>query len=198
MTRTLPAALLGGIAMFLWSYIAHDLLPLGRIGVAEIPNEAAVLGTMQNNIREGEGLYIFPGFGLGPGATREQEQESMKHMNEKLASNPSGILVYHPAGARPIKMGQFLSVEFITEFIEALLAVLLLSRTSLTSYGARVGFIVVVGAIAAISTDVPYWNWYGFPGNYTLSQILMKIVGFLLVGLIAGLILRKKPAAAKA
>lgn len=39
---------------------------------------------------------------------------------------------------------------------------------------------------------VLYWNWYGFPVVYTASYILIEIVGFVLVGVIAGLMLRRR------
>ena len=52
MKRIFLAALLGGIAMFIWTSIAHMALPLGEAGIREIPNEAAVLSAMQSNIAE--------------------------------------------------------------------------------------------------------------------------------------------------
>ena len=100
MNRIILAALLGGIAMFIWTSIAHMALPLGDAGIREIPNEAAVLSAMQSGISEA-GLYFFPGFGLGPNPSREAQHEAMKHMDEKLAQHPSGIMMYHPAGSRP-------------------------------------------------------------------------------------------------
>ena len=41
-----------------------------------------------------------------------------------------------------------------------------------------------VGVIAAVATNVPYWNWYGFPGNYTAASMFTQIVGFIAVGLV--------------
>jgi hypothetical protein len=38
-TRIFFAGILGGIVMFIWSFIGHDLLPLGKAGVHEMPNE---------------------------------------------------------------------------------------------------------------------------------------------------------------
>jgi len=194
MNRKLLAALLGGIAMFIWTSIAHMALPLGEAGLREIPNEAAVLSAMQGNIAENEGLYIFPGFGLGPNPSREAQHEAMKHMDEKLAKNPSGILMYHPAGSRPLVMVRYLSIEFATELLEAFLAVFLLSLTNLTSFGARLGFVVVVGVLVAIATNISYWNWYGFPTTYTAAYMFIQVVGFLCVGLVAGLVLKPKTA----
>ena len=192
MTRIFLAGLLGGIAMFIWTSIAHMTLPLGETGVREIPNEATVLDSMQTNIAEKSGFYYFPGLGLGPNPTREQKSEAMKHMDESLARHPSGILIYHPAGSRPFQMARYLSVEFVTELIEAFLAVFLLAQTRLTSYGARVGFVTVIGIIAAIATNVSYWNWYGFPANYTCAYMFTQFIGFLCVGLVAGLVLKKQ------
>ena len=147
---------------------------------------------MQTHIGAESGFYFFPGLGLGANPTHEQKSEAMKHMNERLARHPSGILVYHAAGSRPVEMGKLLSVEFLTELIEAFLAVFLLAQTRLASYGARVTFVTVIGIIAAIATNVSYWNWYGFPGNYTGAYMLIQFVGFLCVGLVAGFVLEKQ------
>jgi hypothetical protein len=35
-------------------------LPLGKVGIAEIPNESAVLNAMQSGRTNKTGLYIFP------------------------------------------------------------------------------------------------------------------------------------------
>jgi hypothetical protein len=56
MKRIFLAGLIGGIAMFIWTSIAHMALPLGEAGIGEMPNEAAVLNTMQSSIAEKSGL----------------------------------------------------------------------------------------------------------------------------------------------
>jgi len=64
--KVLLAAILGSIAMFIWTSVsAHMALPLGEAGIGEIPNESPVLNAMQSNIGEQTGLYIFPGLGVG-------------------------------------------------------------------------------------------------------------------------------------
>ena len=67
--KILLAGIFGGIAMFIWTSIAHMALPLGEAGLGEIPNESAVLSSMQSNIGDQTGLYIFPGPGVGKNAT---------------------------------------------------------------------------------------------------------------------------------
>ena len=142
---------------------------------------------MQSSIGEKTGLYIFPGLGLGKNASREEKNEAMKQMQQRIAANPSGILMYHPPG-RQFAFGKSLAVELSTEVLQAILVIWLLAQTRIGSFAGRVGFVLIAGIMAAITTNVSYWNWYGFPGVYTASYMLIEIVGFLLVGVIAALV----------
>ncbi len=189
--RILVAGIAGGIVMFVWTSIAHMALPLGEAGINEIPNESAVLSAMQGSIGYNADLYIFPGLGVGKNATKEAKNEAMKQMQQRIAANPSGILMYHPPG-RPFAFGKSLAVEFSTEVLQAILVIWLLAQTRIGSFGGRVGFVLIAGILAAITTNISYWNWYGFPGVYTASYILIEIVGFFLVGIVAALLLRKR------
>ncbi len=189
--RILLAGILGGIAMFVWTSIAHMALPLGEAGINEIPNESALLSAMQSSIGDNAGLYIFPGLGVGKNATREAKNEAMKQMQQRIAANPSGLLMYHPPG-RQFAFGKSLAVEFSTEVLQAILVIWLLAHTHIGSFAGRVGFVLIAGILAAITTNISYWNWYGFPGVYTVSYILIEIVGFFLVGIVAALLLRKR------
>jgi hypothetical protein len=193
--KILLTAILGGIVMFTWTSVAHMALPLGEAGIREIPNESAVLSAMKSNIGEQTGLYIFPGPGVGKNATRQEKNEAMKRMSEKIAANPSGILMYHAPG-HPFALGKSLGIEFATELLEAVLAVFLLAQTRIVSFAGRVGFVLMAGILAAITTNISYWNWYGFPGAYTASYMLIQIIGFLLVGVVAALLLPKRAPAA--
>ena len=189
--KLLVAGILGGIVMFIWTSIAHMALPLGEAGIGEIPNESAVLSSMQSTIGEQSGLYVFPGPGIGKNATRQEKNDAMKHMVEKMAANPSGILMYHAPG-RPFTFGKWLGIEFGTELFEAILVVFLLAQTRITTFAGRVGFVLVAGILAAITTNVSYWNWYGFPSAYTAGYMFIQIVGFFLVGIVAALVLPRR------
>ena len=70
-----------------------------------------------------------------------------------------------------------------------------MAQTGIGSFASRVGFVLIAGILAAITTNVSYWNWYGFPGVYSASDILIEIVGFVLVGVAAGFVLRKRSSA---
>ena len=192
-TRAFVAAILGGITMFIWSFLAHDLLPLGETGMREFKDEAAMLDALKTNLGDARGLYHFPGHKAGPNATRQEKSDAIKRAMEKAASGPSGMLLYHPT--REFTFGKLLGIEFATELLEAILVVFLLTQTRIESFGGRIGFVLVTGILAAITTNIPYWNWYGFPSNYTAAYMSIEIIGFLCVGLVAALLLKNRPPA---
>jgi hypothetical protein len=190
-TRIFLAALLGAIAMFAWTAIAHMALPLGEAGVQNTMDDEALLAAMKTNVKDKDGLYTYPSMGLGPDATHAQQSAAMEKFAAKLETNPSGFFLYHPAGSRPMAMGKFLTIEFITELIEAFIAVWLLAQTRIVTFGGRFVFVVAIGILAAISTNVSYWNWWGFPTVYTASYMFIQFVGFFLVGLVAAIMFRR-------
>jgi hypothetical protein len=190
-TRIFLTGVLGAIAMFAWTSIAHMALPLGEAGVQNTMNDDPLLSALKSTVNDKPGLYIYPSMGLGPDATHAQRSEAMKAFEAKLEKNPSGFFIYHPAGSRPMNMGKYLSIEFITELCEALLAVWLLAKTRIVTFGGRVGFVTAAGIMAGIATNVSYWNWWGFPGNYTTAYIFIQVVGFFLVGLVAAIMFRR-------
>ncbi|MEY2562727.1 MAG: hypothetical protein QOH88_920 [Verrucomicrobiota bacterium] len=193
-TRIILAGILGGIAMFLWSAFAHMAVPaLGEAGLKELPSQQQqpILAALTAGLGDKPGLYLFPGLGVGENPTKQQKTEAMTHLDERLANNPSGLLMYHPTGSRPLTMGKWLTIEFLKEVLEVILAVFLLAQTRIVSFGGRVGFILVVGIVAAIATNLSYWNWYGFPSVYTAGYMTTQIIGFLCAGLAAAFMLRK-------
>jgi hypothetical protein len=190
-TRILLAGLLGAVAMFAWTAIAHMALPLGEAGVQNTMNDEDLLSALKSTVKNKDGLYIYPTMGLAPDATHAEQSAAMAKYQEKLEKNPSGFFIFHPAGSRPMNMGKFLTVEFITELCEALLAVWLLAQTRIATFGGRVGFVTAAGIMAAISTNVSYWNWWGFPTVYTASYMFIQLVGFFLVGLVAAIMFRR-------
>jgi hypothetical protein len=189
--RILLGGVLGGLAMFLWASLAHMVLGTGSVGIKDIPNEQVMIGTMSTNLPRA-GFYFFPGLGVASGASRAEQNAAMKAYGEKIASGPSGILIYHPNGRKAISPGQLLT-ELGTNVFQGILAAILLSfAIGLRSYASRVGFVTVAGVMAGITTNISYWNWYGFPGNYTFAYACTEIVGYLCIGLVAAAIVKQK------
>jgi hypothetical protein len=160
------------------------VLPFGSIGVSSISkNEDSLLASMHASLGETHGFYIFP----NPGESTDSA--ALQQYAQKIANGPSGFVVYHPSGAQALAPGQLVT-EFLVELIQALLVVVLLAQTRLETFGSRVGFITLAGVLAALATNVSYWNWYGFPTSYTVSYIFIQIVGFAVVGIVAAVLMR--------
>lgn len=126
---------------------------------------------------------------MGPNATTAGHHAAMQEYEKKLAANPSGLLIYHPPGKKALTPRQ-LATEFLTELAEALLVVSLLAQTRLASFGSKAGFVTLAGLMAAITTNIPYWNWYGFPSNYTLAYMTTEVIGYLVVGIVAAALMK--------
>ncbi|HTR64694.1 MAG TPA: hypothetical protein VMH85_02895 [Terriglobales bacterium] len=182
MKRILIAGIVGGIVLFLWGGLSHMVVGLGEVGVQNLPQAQPVVDALRNTTPQ-PGFYFFP----------HVDRASQK-MDPGAAGGPWGIVIYHPSGASQMMTGQLVN-ECILNIVQALLAAFLLSLAPrLRGYAWRVGFVFVLGILAAISTNVEYWNWYGFPANYTGAIMLDRLIGFLVVGLIAAALV--KPAAA--
>jgi hypothetical protein len=186
--RVVIAGILGGLGMFLWLFVAHEFLPLGEMGVGEIPNEASVLSAMQSSIRE-SGFYIYPGLGAGPRPTSEQRSAAMASYPKKFEQSPHGVLIYNPPSGS-FSFGTLLTREGALNFLEGLLAAWLLSCAAGRGYVARVVFVTVAGILASITTNLEYWNWYAFPSVYVRGYLATQIIGYFVVGLIAAAIVK--------
>jgi hypothetical protein len=180
--RILLAGLLGGIAMYVWSTIAHVATPLGTVGISTLPDEQVTMNAVAASMGDQHGFYLFPDMRPGHPAAGNPVKEG-----------PFGLLVYRPRASYSLVPANLI-IEFVTELAEAMIAAMLLSWVALTGYAARVGFVTLVGVAGAITTNVPYWNWYGFPTDYTLVYAFVEIVAYLAGALVIAWIL-PKPAA---
>jgi ABC-type transport system substrate-binding protein len=184
--RILIAGLLGAIAMFVWTAIAHMATPLAFTGFSKMQNEHAVLATLPSGIGKKPGLYFYPW--VDP---KDPHMEQTATALMKV--NPNGFIVYHPAGTN-YDMMPLMMQEFAKELAQSLIAAFLLSLTMIAGYLGRVGFVTLIGAFGALGTDASYLIWYGFPCSYTLAQMTIEIVGALAAGLVIAWWIGRRPA----
>ena len=176
--RILLAGLLGGIAMFLWGGLSHEVLGLGDVGLQYLPQQQPVIDALKSSVSQ-SGFYFFP-----------QLDASKKVPADKLGG-PYGIMIYHASGAGGIMTGQLIN-ECLLNIAVALFAAFLLSRSVLSGYVSRVGFVTLLGLTVGLMTNVEYWNWYGFPLSYTVASVAIAVVGFLIVGFIAAALVKEQ------
>lgn len=178
--QLLIAGLLGGLAMFLWTFVAHMALPLGESGIRQIENEQPLLAQMKTTLPS-QGMYMFPR--MSPGQDQQQYMQN-------IAAGPSGLLIYFPR--RDFNFGTSLVIEFFSEIAQALIIAWLLSLTTLSTFIGRTGFFAAAGLAAALTTNVSYWNWYGFPTSYTAAYLFTNWMAYVCAGLaVAALMARQ-------
>lgn len=186
--RILIAGLAGGIAMFVWSGLAHTVLGLGSMGMSTMTSDAPALSSLQAATGDKDGLYSFPAYDFHA----KDQGAAMKAWAAKAKTGPSGLVIYHPAGANHEMDTPTLAEEGIKEVVVSILAAFLLSLTALTRFWSRAGFVAVVGLIATLTTNPSYMIWYGFPTTYTLGYMLTEWIGYVVAGLAIAALLRPR------
>ena len=189
--RILLGGVLGGIVLFLWSFVSHELLPLGEVGLKSIPNEGAVLGALRDNIKE-PGFYFFPWREESPGATKQQQEATMKQWQEKYMAGPTGILIYKVHGEQAMSP-RLLLTELGADIALMLVAAFLLAQAAgaLGTFLGRALFVAALSLVGWLDIHVSYWNWYGFPTDYTLATLADAFIGYWLAGIVLAWLVKK-------
>lgn len=182
MKRILLGGIAAGLVVFAWGFISHMLLPIGEIGMRSVANDDAVVEALKPNLGR-SGIYFFPG--MPTNLPKDQQAEAEKAFTEKYRRGPSGIIVYTAEGRNPISPSQ-LVIEVLSNIAGGIVAAFLLSMAApnLLSFGSRLIFVALLGLFSTLAIDVSYWNWYGFPGDYTLATMCDQIVSWFIAGLV--------------
>ena len=182
---------MGGIVLFVWGIVWHTVLEFGEAGLDGLPDEESVMRGLAEGIPE-PGMYFFPYFDHSAERSTEEAKAAMEAWKATYEAGPIGLLVYHPTGEAPMSPKQ-LGTEFGTSVVAALVVALLLSFTT-AGYAGRLLFVVLLGLVPVLAIHVPYWNWFGFPTDYTLAVAVDEIAGWLLAGLpLAAIVRRRRP-----
>jgi hypothetical protein len=60
-----------------------------------------------------------------------------------------------------------------------------------TNYAGRVLFVTSLGLFSWLVVCVPNWNWYAYPLEFTAARAIDYVVGWFLVGLVLGAIVKQ-------
>ncbi len=176
--RIVIAGIIGGIVMFIWTTIAHTVLPIGEMGVKLPVNQPAGLSAMATTATSGPGVYMYPS--IAP--EKMSDNAAMAAFNEQNRSSAFAFVVYQPGG-NPIMSNMVPNMikQFVSVTLAALIAAWVLSL-ALSGFGRRVVAAGGLGLFAWLAINVPYWNWYMFPTEFTIGSGLEQVIGWLLAG----------------
>jgi hypothetical protein len=176
MKRIVIAGALAGLAMFVWESIAHMVLPLGEMGLSTMPNEAAVRAVLAAQLGGADGLFVYPAIAMGDTPT----------------PGPWGLLLYHPQIA--FSWG-VLGWEALNELVMGLALALVIALGQVASFGQRMALAALVGIAGAFSVSPSYTIWFGFPEAYTVAQMLVAFVDYIVGGAVVALLLKPRAVA---
>ena len=193
--KVLLGAVVGGIVVFIVGSLLHTVLGLGQVGVKAIPQEEAILFAMRAAVHE-SGFYYFPAPNMTPGRSKEQVQADNAAYAARFKQEPSGILVFNVPSGSPMNFGKLLGGEFVIDVVAAffLACILAMGAGGRSSYWKRVFAVTLAGLFARLFLGLEYWNWYGFPTNYTIAFIVSVLLDWFFAGLAMAAIV-KQPAA---
>ena len=174
--RTFIAGLIGGIVFFLWGAVAHMALPIGEMGMHEATSEDPVLAAASANL-PGEGVYMLPG--LSP--AQMKDEAAVKAYSAKSVASPYAFVVYQPQGRDAMDMGGNLAKQFISDTLSAIVVAFVLGLGAF-GFSKRVFIATALGLFSWLTVSVPYWNWYRFPLDFTLGNLLEQVLGWLIAG----------------
>ena len=174
MKRIFLAALLGGVALFVWAGFSHSVLLIGT-GFSPLPEEDKIVSALNSSIKE-KGLYFFPGKDFRH-STPEQEATWL----ERFRTGPAGMIIYRPVGGEPFSASKLL-IQLLASFVTASIISFIVSLMA-ASYWERVAAITLLGLLACSAVSIIYWNWYEYPTSFFVAQIVDQVVGFFLAGL---------------
>ena len=180
-------SILGAIVLFVWSAIAWMLIPWPGTPLRSFKDEDAVTQAIVANAPV-SGVY------LAPNGERSMTREQEKKMMDKMAKGP---IVFASVRLEPFdSMTKPLVIQFLTQFIVALLATFLLMQTCGLSYKSRVIFVTIIGVIIFVGGHVDEWNWWSFSNAYMLMQLGALVIGWFLASLVMAKFVSGKEASA--
>jgi hypothetical protein len=186
--------LLGGVVVFLMSAVFHMATQLGEVGIHGMPNEDAMREILRGSIHE-PGIYTIPWVDVSSGKSKEKQEADMAAYAAKYKEGPTAMLIYTPGGVE-YSFGKALLNQFLFSLVGAFLIAWVLGTTaSATTYGTRVMIVVAAALFGGFVYTLPYWNWYNFPVNYILAEMGTWVVSWLVAGLAMAAVIKKTASA---
>lgn len=179
MKKILVPGVLGGLVIFVWTFISWTVLPWHNSVINEIPNGEAMAQAMKS---EGmtSAVYHFPGM------PENDDEAYQKAWAERFLKGPNiNFMVYSTKGSDMMD-----PVLFLRSLILNILAALLASYLLLQAMGSTSGllqralFVTALGAFVAITYPMAEWNWWNFPTDFTLVAVADTVITWFLAGLV--------------
>ena len=184
--RVIVAGIVGGLVMFFGGFVMHAVVQTDNMFMQDLPSERVVVDPIRDTLRQ-RGYYTFPAR-----KALQATEAGRKELHEKMAKEPSGIIIYNPDG---ITMWPAMATELVSNVALCIILSAVLARVS-GSKPTRIALAALLGVAAWMAIDVSYWTWYKYPDTFVLAGLIEQAGCWFLSGTAITLVLGKHMIAA--
>ncbi len=167
MKRVALSILIGGLILFVWNIISWMGLPFHDSSLHSIPESALNTSILQSSLPE-DGVYHYPGM-------------DTENVEAKLSQGPRIPLMVFKKGSTQLFDPASFGVSFAINLLTAASLLLIMARLKDKSLRSLLQVALLLGLAASLVSDFSLMNWYMFPLDYTIINVMDHLIGFTLV-----------------
>ena len=183
MKRVLIAGLVGGVAVYIWSFVSWTFIPWHMMQA--FPQQEQVAQTLRATGAE-DGVYMVPGMDHAEMAQLSEEEREAREEARKEAhrEGPVAVVMYESEGSSPAAIMSYVT-GIALDLIVALVAAFLLSMAApaLPGMGQRILFVLLIGVYTLFGTHLMNWNWMHYPFRFSLELGADTLVSALIMAI---------------
>lgn len=177
MKRKIISLIAGTLILFVWSALSWMVLPFHSNTLNSIPVKAINAELLKEHLTK-DGVYHYPGF------PEENTPQALKEMENRIETGPRITLMVFKSGKTELfSMVSFLG-SIAINFVTVLLLFSLLQVSGVQTTKTILLMSLFVALIIGFASDLAQMNWYLFPLDYTIVNMVDHLIPFLLIGLL--------------
>ena len=189
--RAIITVVLGTLILFVWGMVSWMVLPFHGNSLTNIPDGAIDTQELKKLMPE-SGVYHLPGM------PTDNSEAAMKKVEEQLAEGPRITMMVYESGPTQLFDPKDFITGILLNILTALFTFLLIAKLGYKDLKSIMMACLLIALLMAVVADLSLMNWFMFPFDYTLANIIDRIVSFGLLGLLFAYYTFKQEAVADA
>lgn len=185
--RVVLGALAGTFLSFMWINLSWTVFGLHNSAIRAFPDPEPVVAALKAQNVDG-GIYVIPHLD----AAAYSDKEAMAVHTKKMVDGPYMMGVVRSGSMdSPPEMGFYIARGAAIQLIAGLIvAILLAAAAPNLNYIGRFVFVLMLGVFAGVTGHLPNWNWWYYPADFTMAEVVDSVVSWGLAGLAMAAIIK--------
>lgn len=162
--------LVGGLIFFIWSAASWMFLPWHMTTISTFKDEVVIKKAVTDNVSQ-SGVYFSPAM------THQNQAQTNQQMQPPIIF--ATVMLENP-----VSMNHMMGIGLLISIIGALFMTWIAAQAVGAGYFKRLFIVFMVALTACVTIYLPYWNWFGFPVNYTIVMFADQLIGWFIAGLV--------------